>query len=536
MRLFFLFLAFSVFGVIAESNQIVNDDYCDDLTAGLDESTTSACSGITIQPSFFYCTGSVYLKQRVPTSRVNDGVCDCCDGSDEMSTQCEDKCEILERVEKERLSRLALKRERGILYQQHAMEKAQSDINELRQAEAKFKSLGPQLDDTIRDARKALEEAKTLSDIILEDKIIEAGVTYKNSIKSLFGNVERETLQHLIAALTLRGREETGEVVLKVCEDKGLYELPGKDPDDTQVLLLAMETAEEDTDETLGFYHVHEGVAMAHPANAGRLYDVDRIYKAVRLHKDSLSLMSEALSLDRLKDLSLMMILEIALMEAQKRHVVALSFIDVDFHHIVTTDSEENDKNAAIVAAIHLTVHALPASPDQIKNDAKDAPLSPDAQYQQDLLDNTLAKKKELEATIKQSEIILKHDYGVEDHLYPLVNTCASHFHRGYTYRVCPFGQAKQDNTLVGNYHSHKTIISNKNAEPESVQWLYFSQGQYCHASRKAREMSVRLECSDEEQPRLSSVEEPEVCVYTAILHTHTACQTLVSKDGKDEL
>lgn len=59
---------------------ILNDDYCD-CADGSDESTTSACSHITVQNSMFHCldkTGTIY------TSRVRDGVKDCIDGSDEV--------------------------------------------------------------------------------------------------------------------------------------------------------------------------------------------------------------------------------------------------------------------------------------------------------------------------------------------------------------------------------------------------------------------------------------------------------------------
>ncbi|KAJ1398876.1 hypothetical protein B484DRAFT_308957, partial [Ochromonadaceae sp. CCMP2298] len=62
----------------------INDDYCDTFD-GSDETRSSACSHLK---STFSCpapTHTIANKHivEIPSSRVNDGVCDCCDGSDE---------------------------------------------------------------------------------------------------------------------------------------------------------------------------------------------------------------------------------------------------------------------------------------------------------------------------------------------------------------------------------------------------------------------------------------------------------------------
>ncbi|XP_022703008.1 uncharacterized protein LOC111268335 isoform X2 [Varroa jacobsoni] len=56
----------------------INDNYCD-CGAGVevnDEPATGACPN-----TYFVCTRDTTVK--VPSSRVDDGICDCCDGSDE---------------------------------------------------------------------------------------------------------------------------------------------------------------------------------------------------------------------------------------------------------------------------------------------------------------------------------------------------------------------------------------------------------------------------------------------------------------------
>jgi hypothetical protein len=58
-----------------------NDDYCDCLTDGRDETQTSACSFLTVQQPTFVCQQG---GATIYASRVHDGIPDCPDGSDEQ--------------------------------------------------------------------------------------------------------------------------------------------------------------------------------------------------------------------------------------------------------------------------------------------------------------------------------------------------------------------------------------------------------------------------------------------------------------------
>jgi hypothetical protein len=87
--------------------------YCDELDSvpynppSSQYRTTSACSGLLADNVGFLCSVE---NTKIPLSRVDDGICDCCDGSDETGASnpdrvnsllpkvaCEDKCAIIRR-------------------------------------------------------------------------------------------------------------------------------------------------------------------------------------------------------------------------------------------------------------------------------------------------------------------------------------------------------------------------------------------------------------------------------------------------------
>ncbi|EEB91037.1 hypothetical protein MPER_10676, partial [Moniliophthora perniciosa FA553] len=85
----------------------LNDDSCD-CPDGSDEPGTSACPNST-----FYCRNAGHIGSRIPSTRVNDGLCEaeCCDGSDEKPGVCPDVCkEIGEAYRKKREAELKLRR------------------------------------------------------------------------------------------------------------------------------------------------------------------------------------------------------------------------------------------------------------------------------------------------------------------------------------------------------------------------------------------------------------------------------------------
>ncbi|KEG06321.1 protein kinase C substrate protein [Trypanosoma grayi] len=117
-------------GNVAIKGHQVNDDYCD-CPDGSDEPGTSACTHYGTKANFppdwmFTCKNAGFKPQEIPHNRINDGICDCCDGSDEYSgiSQCPNVCaEFYEREEK-RIKEEESIRQAGIAAKQDMIAKA----------------------------------------------------------------------------------------------------------------------------------------------------------------------------------------------------------------------------------------------------------------------------------------------------------------------------------------------------------------------------------------------------------------------------
>lgn len=77
---------------VLPSPSIAADDFCDFLLVGgemqVDEVQSAACSYWTVGSKLFRCRDGTMLL----LSRIRDGVCDCCDGGDELRKKCPNHC------------------------------------------------------------------------------------------------------------------------------------------------------------------------------------------------------------------------------------------------------------------------------------------------------------------------------------------------------------------------------------------------------------------------------------------------------------
>jgi len=483
-----------------------NDDYCDGFN---DELTTSACSGQS--SAKFTCTGSEYVKQEIFLSRVNDGVCDCCSGADEAGdlVQCPNTCAELEKSEKERIAKEENVRRVGrekkaasIASGKAALQEYRSSIETNSEMDAKYESLIKQLDEEIKDD-------ETLAKLSLDTKVKEAEMVYLNAIRSTFQGVPRAMLSKMISSIIYRGKEEVAEAVLKAAEDK--YEGPGESVDDTQVIMLSMETP-ADSDLTLGLISSEGDIINPTKTQTQHSSDeINGIFDNVLLKEDSLDLMSEALALARLSDDSLLSVVLVAVQQAVEKNVFTLSLLDAQF----TSDQTGTEiDRSQLLPKLAEVVNSFPISPVKMRKMAA-IPTSKVDQLRSQL--DKAKKDKESQAQLMSTSAeVVKLNYGENDFLFSLHGTCPSMNHSGYLYKVCPFRQSHQSQNLLGTYEK----FTNENGKIQ----MHFTNGAHCFANNKPRHMIATLECTDADSPSLSDVIEYEVCSYHSILKTNLAC------------
>lgn len=130
-----------------------------------------------------------------------------------------------------------------------------------------------------------------------------------------------------------------------------------------------------------------------------------------------------------------------------------------------------------------------------------------------DKLQELDTRTQEIEKELDKLEEERKNDYGPENEWYPLRDKCFEVKADGYTYKMCPYQEAKQDHVLLGKWKGFK--------EDSNYKVLMFEGGQKCW-NGPLRSLTVTVSCGEEEV--LEDVSEPSMCEYTAKFQTPAAC------------
>ena len=205
----------------------VDDGYCDCPHDGSDEVGTGACAGsmdgmwaglaprllpsddgAAVPPAAFACRQQPTL--RLPLSRLNDGVCDCCDGSDEatdpslasasMRGSCPDICDEVLAEERARAAKLRSDFEAGSKIRAESIEK----YNQWRsRSEASLHQL--------RDVN--LEKAKRDKDEV-DLRLSTAKLTFA---RDWISSIEDVTSQSALTDMLVMEEMETVSFILSLC-------------------------------------------------------------------------------------------------------------------------------------------------------------------------------------------------------------------------------------------------------------------------------------------------------------------------------
>lgn len=115
------------------------------------------------------------------------------------------------------------------------------------------------------------------------------------------------------------------------------------------------------------------------------------------------------------------------------------------------------------------------------------------------------------ESNLKNTEDLLKMDFGKNGEFFALHEKCFDYKTREYTYTMCPFGETKQGHTSLGRFEKW---------DPE-YSLMAFTNGQQCWGGPK-RSARITFVCGAENE--LHDIQEPNKCEYAMKFNTPAAC------------
>ena len=475
MFFFWLSIVSIVIIMIKLSNSILNDDYCDN---GDDEIYTSACSGHlnVIKPSFI-CLDKEYYIETIYSSRVNDGVCDCCDGSDEINNihvKCINNCKQIGEMILHEKNVQYMNRIKGIEKKNKIKLIISSKLNLLKDQYDEAQINLPRYKEILKSLRSEMIR-KDKKDIKKQKYILDEA---KTEIISSYNNIKisNAVMTKLIGLLALRGGEEAVEIILNnITNDNDNDNIV---IDDTEALYLAMN---------------YEKRLSSIIDNDGNL-----LSNINDKESDLLIKMISSLSLNNIEYNILLKVLpEISIYTLQSGQLLK-SFEDLNISiKGFSLKLKEMDKYFSETFDIK-----------QLNEKIKDTEIEI----------NTLTHM------LKDYDKMNQKDFGPNEILYEFWNKCYDYNNTEYSYSICPFEDVKQNsNVILGRYSKYIIEKDSKNIEKLS---LLFAQGDRCMSipSRRPRVFQLYIECSSLDGHKIIDISEVDKCKYIGTMQSSIGC------------
>lgn len=448
---------------------VQNDDYCD---CGNDEPETNACSFYTSDQ--FHCKSQIFQNQKIPLSRVNDGICDCCDGSDE-NVACENDCIERERYRVEVIEKEENQRKNGLLAKDKLIKEAQS-LYETKLAEGlEAKNMAKELQSKVDTMKGEVADATKLE--YTENQLaVEDNMALAEDYKTRFAaTMTRDVLLTALTHGTLHG----GQAVL-------------------EAVILNAEKQLSDSSNTI---------------EADKASNVLNDFVVLRdASKESTGAVDSGGEIQSLAD---NLLLHLAL---ESLDTSVLSELVFDIYDRLYIDCEEGSfftRKGSGQSAIDIACDVMKNY--MLKKNERMEPVE-DLRAKLEQKRSELSRLESEFKNVKQKSVdyddMLKKDFGTDHVLFLYYKKCFEAQIDKYYYSVCPFTNAKQDGTTLGKYDS----LEKRNDEIV----IHYKFGDMCFATKRPRLFTLSMRCGVE--AKLMEVSEPETCSYSAILETPLAC------------
>uniref|UniRef100_A0A060TB09 Glucosidase 2 subunit beta n=1 Tax=Blastobotrys adeninivorans TaxID=409370 RepID=A0A060TB09_BLAAD len=436
----------------------INDDYCD-CPDGSDEPGTSACNN-----GVFYCNNVGHIPAWIPSSRVNDGVCDydlCCDGSDEAGLDpnlCPDRCAEIHAEYEANIKRQQKLLEAGLKAREKLDAKAQEIVKDLE------KKIADKQQNLKYEKQQLAAFQKSLKDAIEEDKRLklESGVSEESlSLPQELAELSKE-LQQVIAehkeyvAKVQQLESQYGEVGETLDRLKTGYNPNFNDP--------AVKEALRSWDEIKG-----KGSSTGSEGQANKLQE---LVKRLEAYRPGTSCESQSILPAPIQ---------------QKLSQLRLWLVNQGLLADTSSHSEADEPEAIRIERAKV--------------------------------EGTERKIGDLEKAVSELQADRDANYGQGDVLRALKDVCMKNHIGEYDYEVCFFKSASQD----GNgHHSNLGSYSSLTVRDDGTFRMEFDRGTRCW-NGPVRRANVEFTCGETNE--LTIVSEPERCEYFFKATSPAACK-----------
>eukprot|EP00922_Rhytidocystis_sp_ex-Travisia-forbesii_P039061 GHVS01058160.1.p1 GENE.GHVS01058160.1~~GHVS01058160.1.p1 ORF type:complete len:588 (-),score=112.55 GHVS01058160.1:326-2089(-) len=498
-------------GTVTIPFDALNDDFCD-CPDGSDEPGTAACTGASWlfrerrrpaggaegwkKQSGFYCPNRGYLPKFVHHTMTDDGICDCCDGSDEWrSGLCPDACEEQAKEWKAERVRVRAEVKKGLFLKHTYGEEGKAWLEGCRKQLAVLKHSLAQLIEEAVVAEAKVKNQTTEVPAKLTDEELSAPEGKAAGTEKL-----EEDTQGTVSEFTKWALHDGIDA-----ETEEKYYKSVVDPEDTEDSSPAQSPLN-----WLSSVHTQLVRVSAAVGSVGRLPPP---YASVEIRRHYDEFMSK------------------------RGWAECLGVLEHGFKFLV-----KQCYNTALDVSKSLNLIGELQKP--LEEHAND--LRADVKY--------------TEFRVQELQAYLDLNLGANTEFYPLTRQCAKTSFDGFDYEICFFKEATQmerghshylgrmvtfqqedakSQELTANFPEDVVAHEEEDVAGAQVYVMRFRKGSRCHDNTR-RELTVKFVCGGAVQ--IMQVHEPSRCRYYATVKCPSACtvdderKLAVHEPGREEL
>ncbi|KAK7362466.1 hypothetical protein VNO77_04580 [Canavalia gladiata] len=543
----------------------LNDDFCD-CPDGTDEPGTSACPG-----GRFFCRNVGHVPVYLFSSRVNDGICDCCDGTDEYDgqVQCPSTCWEAGKVARDKLKNKIATYQEGVKLREQEIEQAklalvkdEAELSKLKKEESVLKGIVKQLKEHKEQIEKA-EEKERLQKEKEEKQKKESEKTNEEKLKA------DEDMGHSNEA----GKHSDAEDSAVASNHDKIGNLEGSPADQDEA---GDELADVlDNDDGASDSPGSEGSLLNKvEENAKEAEGEPTVKSKTEIKENDVSDDTEGLSKE---ELGRLVASRWTGENVDKQSAEADTTLDNEDHEDLPkgTNDEESDGYASETdddSQKYDDSHKYDDEDEVDEEDQEDDHDDFSSSYKSDLdtepdlsdnpswlekiqktvrnifeavnifqapvnqsdaarvrkeYDESSTKLSKIQSRISSLKQKLKHDFGPAKEFYSFYDHCFESKQNKYTYKVCPYKQASQE-------EGHSTTrLGRWDKFENSYKVMVFSNGDKCW-NGPDRSLKVKLRCGLTNE--ITDVDEPSRCEYVALLSSPALCQEEKLKELQQKL